>query len=42
MAVVLTLVLLLFLLLIVAGPVLESILDRFWPAGRRPHGPARR
>jgi hypothetical protein len=41
MAVVLTLIVLLFLLLIVAGPVLESILDRIWPADH-PHPPTRR
>jgi hypothetical protein len=42
MAVVLTLIVLLFLLLIVAGPVLESILDRIWPADHHPHPPTRR
>jgi hypothetical protein len=41
MAIVLTLIVLLFLLLIAAGPVLESIFDRIWPGGRHGHRPTR-
>ncbi|WP_281428152.1 hypothetical protein [Actinoplanes hulinensis] len=42
MAIVVTLIVLLFVVLILAGPLLESIIDRIWPpGGHRRHGAAR-
>ncbi|GID48174.1 hypothetical protein Aca07nite_54490 [Actinoplanes capillaceus] len=40
MAIVVTLIVLLFVVLILAGPLLESIIDRIWPPEGR-HGAAR-
>lgn len=41
-AIVVTLIVLLFVVLILAGPLLESIIDRIWPpGGHRRHGAAR-
>ncbi|MEV0901990.1 hypothetical protein [Actinoplanes sp. NPDC049802] len=42
MAIVVTLIVLLLLVLIVAGPLLESIIDRIWPPDGRRHDAARR
>lgn len=42
MAVVVTLIVLMLLVLILAGPLMESLFDRIRPArGRRPHGGGR-